>query len=117
MFNRLVCISVFPATSRPQTNSSKRFLTVNTMPLEPTDLAPESQEPYPDSETPAEETAEAGESSLPASFFETLPAPGDRITLEIGDVDADNGTVVVKRVSSKPTDEAKGAKALAAKFD
>lgn len=86
------------------------------MPLEKDDLAPEGGD-YAVNESPAEEVADSGEATLPASFFENLPASGDRITLEVGDVDEENGTVIVRRVSSKPPDEAKGAKHLAAKFD
>lgn len=59
-----------------------------------------------------------GSASLPIELFgENLPKKGDRITLEVGDVDAEGGSVMVSYEAPEKEDEAKGIDALAAKFD
>lgn len=90
--------------------------TKGTMPLQPDDMEMEMEsESAPEAET---ETMEEGGASLPISIFgENLPKVGDRITLEVGSVDADGGLVMVSYEPPEKEDEAKGINALAAKFD
>ncbi|MGV1047682.1 MAG: hypothetical protein ACOYD4_04035 [Solirubrobacterales bacterium] len=62
--------------------------------------------------------SETATSTVDAALFgENVPAPGDRITLEVVSVDPEMGSVTVKATETEEMEPAEGIESMAAEYD